>query len=64
MQNINPLTGKKNGIPTSKTKRITTKHNASKKGFGHPHKKLSKGELNHLRYIQKSPTTEREVEDE
>ena len=35
----------------NKTKRITTKHNASKKNFAHPNKGLSKGERNHNQFI-------------
>lgn len=28
-----------------------SKHRASKKGFPHPNKKLSKGELNHQKFV-------------
>lgn len=53
MQNTNPLTGEKNiVVKDKKSKRLKTKHAASKKGYAHKHN-LSRGQLNHLKFIGK-----------
>ena len=53
MQDINPITGKKNEVTILKGKklgkRLNTKHAASKKGHKHAHHP-SKGELNSAKF--------------